>query len=1605
MSEFDININNVKKEVQDLETVTKHLKQNIGEIQKVKRQMAGLKGCGQIASAMESLIEQLEREKTESKDIANALEQIVKEYEKAEKKITDGKDTTHFLVKLAKLLNDFLEKLGYNGAGVSEEKGGKFDGDPVNMCTGNYVSKDTIFYIKGILPIKLERYYNALQQEASVLGRGWSHCYEDVIVKEGNSLWVKSGDGRQEKYIPSEDGFYVSQFGSDNYVVKNGDSYVLTTIANEKSIFSLDGILMKKEDSNGNYLSFLYDEKQLLKVENGEGQYLLFNYNDDGLLESVSDCTSRQCKFSYNGEYLSQFIDAEGAATSYEYTVNGLLERIISPEDICILYNIYDENGRVIKQIFPDESEMLYEYFDDERKVTFTERNGRVVSYMHDEKMRHTRTIYEDGSYDTITYTDKNKRASYTNRLGNCIGYQYDNRGNVTKVIDTYGNAAAITYDSMNRPVCSKQVDGSSIKNKYDKKGNLIERIDQEGNITRLSYNEKGQIITVTSADESQINISYDERGNIKKITDARGAQALYLYDELNRVIETVDGNGNHTRYGYNEKDNLISVVNAEGNTRHYTYNYTGRVTKFIDFDNSEINHEYNAINKIEKTIDKLGNSTFYRYDKMWNVSEETDSLGYKKTYIYNKENLLEEIINEEGYSVKYEYDVLGNKTAVIDETGERTELIYDELNRISSICYPDGIKIEFTYNERGNVVKRQSSVGIFENMTYDRCGHLLSRTDQNGRRKTYTYNKLGRVAAFTDEAGRVTRYTYYKGGLLKRIDFADGTWKYFEYDGCKNIIYKEQSDGYAVKYVYDCMNRVVEVSSNTGQKKTYAYDAVGNMITLTDANGSITRFEYNYNGKVTKVINSLGQTNIYDYDKKGFLTSVMRLNGEMDTSAHEEMIEGLTFIKYKRDGLGNIIEEANAIDQVAYFEYDAKSRLVKKIDRDGFVTLFNYNKIDKKESVLYGDGQKVEFDYDELRRLSCVRDRLGEIQIARDLDGHITSIKDYQNNEVVYQYGKNGERKKIVYPGGREINYEYDELMRLSKLTDTDTEYTYFYNENGLLSKRSSGIIESEYGYNAGGMLDSLTHRVQDDILESYQYEYDFMGNRTREKRYRKNQEEETGIFEYQYDKASRLIKVQKDKKVLHSYEYDFLGNRKKMVSGLEETVYYYNVLNQLVKEEAPECTRHYQYDNRGNMVSVFENEQQIKEFTYNAADQLVCFRNDKGDKAEYQYDGLGNRVSVIQSFADSSAYNASRENSHFILDLTKSYNNVLMKEEDGGRQEFIWDSQLLSMVSGESVYQYLGDVLGSTTQILDKEGKSKIAYSYDEFGNDLSDNQGIFQPFGYTGFQKDSLSGNYFAKYRQYNAAHGRFVSEDLVKYGQNWFIYCSDNPFKYIDPLGLSDTGLIPDWLEDIGEYIRYEKCGDMIDDFTTATQNGELDTFLEFFDFDRGSNGVYHTNPDCWQWPGGYNDLYDAVFDTATSMDRNKLTATTKDGTEYVIWMWKGDYINLGAGAETGLYKGGEPHWFSVGKDERVPMDLALYYNGELVYTYNPTEPQWWITGFYPELQGVDADDLTVKGSIDLSDHPEIFDAFHDKYQNDPNSSLCFNSSEKTIYYEW
>jgi hypothetical protein len=78
---------------------------------------------------------------------------------------------------------------------------------------------------------------------------------------------------------------------------------------------------------------------------------------------------------------------------------------------------------------------------------------------------------------------------------------------------------------------------------------------------------------------------------------------------------------------------------------------------------------------------------------------------------------------------------------------------------------------------------------------------------------------------------------------------------------------------------------------------------------------------------------------------------------------------------------------------------------------------------------------------------------------------------------------------------------------------------------------------------------------------------------------------------------------------------------------------------------------------------------------------------------------------------------------------------------------------------------------------------------------------------------------------------------------------------------------------------------------------------LDEIFHLAGFDM-IDGVYHARQDALQQYAGYNSIYDFAFDSGTSM-RAAPFEFTYDGHDYTIWAWKGDYTNLGAGAELGI----------------------------------------------------------------------------------------------------
>ena len=86
------------------------------------------------------------------------------------------------------------------------------------------------------------------------------------------------------------------------------------------------------------------------------------------------------------------------------------------------------------------------------------------------------------------------------------------------------------------------------------------------------------------------------------------------------------------------------------------------------------------------------------------------------------------------------------------------------------------------------------------------------------------------------------------------------------------------------------------------------------------------------------------------------------------------------------------------------------------------------------------------------------------------------------------------------------------------------------------------------------------------------------------------------------------------------------------------------------------------------------------------------------------------------------------------------------------------------------------------------------------------------------------------------------------------------------------------------------------------------------------------------------------------------------------TYYVVWIWKGDYWNLGPGAEIGIYyqkdqEKAEHGFYDIDKkDLKVKTHMKVDYDGQVAEIQ---QTNWWITMFMPwEGQRINLDDLQV-----------------------------------------
>ena len=102
---------------------------------------------------------------------------------------------------------------------------------------------------------------------------------------------------------------------------------------------------------------------------------------------------------------------------------------------------------------------------------------------------------------------------------------------------------------------------------------------------------------------------------------------------------------------------------------------------------------------------------------------------------------------------------------------------------------------------------------------------------------------------------------------------------------------------------------------------------------------------------------------------------------------------------------------------------------------------------------------------------------------------------------------------------------------------------------------------------------------------------------------------------------------------------------------------------------------------------------------------------------------------------------------------------------------------------------YYYGSDILGSVKFVTGQGGQELKRIEYDVFGGIYKGNSPYGLETGYTGKPYDAVTGLSDYGFRDYSPTHARFITEDPIRDGENWFAYVGNNPVNWVDPWGLS------------------------------------------------------------------------------------------------------------------------------------------------------------------------------------------------------------------------
>ncbi|WP_339783493.1 polymorphic toxin-type HINT domain-containing protein [Paenibacillus sp. FSL R7-0313] len=1081
-------------------------------------------------------------------------------------------------------------------------------------------------------------------------------------------------------------------------------------------------------------------------------------FTTDGRLLQLSDSRQNDIQFiyeqntSYQSKLLTQVKDAIGNTIQIDYSPSAVT---IRQGDRTVTYQKKTQNGIELLDsvIDPLGRKTTYSYkmadakfnllgFSPERAVS---NPYALLTSVHHQTGAKTFYDYENSAVKRYIGADSLNEAYRILTRKDQLTYENGTTEDYNRQTVSYTSDLGASYGK-------KSTFGATIRDgltetQYAYRKEVLS-IDASASyyLDRMTVSGEGLIRTTAYTYEKMVkghNLAATEPTTVT-VTDNQTKDtmtSMIQYDDYGNVTFQKDPTGKTVTSAYDENRHWLTSITETVDSSNKKFsvlarNAQGDITQVISRKNN-VNGE--IISQADYTFDTYSNLLVQRLKNGTHEQATTVEYDSIQAYPVKKSTIATDVDGKKSTvttTTSY-HPADGSLMSSVDAAQRTTAYGYDALGRIIQVNQTDGSVLRATYDDNEN---------------------RITVTDENGQKRIAKWNALGQRI----ETG------YYKGSSYI---IASRTG----YDPYGREIWNEDSLGNRTSSEYDAWNRIISTIGADGSIKTVKYNDTERTARTTDAEGYVQiqtfdrwgqmikveekaqqekeirllqKMTYDViSGKLLEETDGKEQTTSNSYDIQGQLIEVKSPNGEQT--------------RYAYDMLGNLVQTTDAAGNVKQSRYDELGRRIQTTDKQGNTIKSYFNRDGTLSRFIDRNGNNFSYDYDERGNLLAKRSPEEIIQFQVNRVGQRTSMTD-KTGTMTYEYDSATEQlQRITYPDGKQTTFEYDSNGNRTSMTGPFGTIVYYSYDtmNRLISVGTAkDIPDMQYKYYMNGLsreaiakngvqdlktyqgLDLIgLNQVQSQVkLDSYVYDYDNNKNIVN-----RVHGETTDTFSY--DKLDRIMTSTVSQE---EYTYDNQGNRLTMITDTEFEV-----------ED-----RDYTYDMRDRLTSVQKNAKQVS-YKYNG-DNLLVERTENGKVTRYYYD----------------------DNAQIIAEAEVSNSTPSLKAN------YIRGTKLEAIQYADGTKAYVqSNGHGDITELRDEQGKLLNQYDYDIWGNIITNEETVHNPFRYAGELWDDTTELQYLRARWYDPTMGRFINEDTFEgelsdpLSQNVYSYVSNNPLKYVDPSG--------------------------------------------------------------------------------------------------------------------------------------------------------------------------------------------------------------------------